>query len=85
MSQAKVDLKKEQKHNRKKLVQKKKREKLIGGIVGAAVAVALIVWIGFPGYGKYQDYVAANPTAVDLSAITDYLSSQEATEDSTQE
>ena len=33
MSQAKVDLKKEQKHNRKKLVQKKKREKLIGGIV----------------------------------------------------
>ena len=34
MSQAKVDLKKEQKHNRKKLVQKKKREKLIGGIVG---------------------------------------------------
>ena len=85
MSQAKVDLKKEQKHNRKKLVQKKKREKLIGGIVGAAVAVALIVWICFSGYGKYQDYVAANPTAVDLSAITDYLSSQEATEDSTQE
>ena len=85
MSQAKVDLKKEQKHNRKKLVQKKKREKLIGGIVGAAVAVALIVWIGFSSYGKYQDYVAANPTAVDLSAITDYLSSQEATEDSTQE
>ena len=85
MSQAKVDLKKEQKHNRKKLVQKKKREKLIGGIVGAAVAVALIVWIGFSGYGKYKDYVAANPTAVDLSAITDYLSSQEATEDSTQE
>lgn len=85
MSQAKVDLKKEQKHNRKKLVQKKKREKLIGGIVGAAVAVTLIVWIGFSGYGKYQDYVAANPTAVDLSAITDYLSSQEATEDSAQE
>ena len=85
MSQAKVDLKKEQKHNRKKLVQKKKREKLIGGIVGAVVAVALIVWIGFSGYGKYQDYVAANPTAVDLSAITDYLSSQEATEDSVQE
>ena len=85
MSQAKVDLKKEQKHNRKKLVQKKKREKLIGGIVGAAVAVTLIVWIGLSGYGKYQDYVAANPTAVDLSAITDYLSSQEATEDSVQE
>ncbi len=85
MSQAKVDLKKEQKHNRKKLVQKRKREKLIGGIIGAVIAVALIVWIGFSGYGKYQEYVAANPTEVDLSAISDYLSSQETTEDSTQE
>lgn len=45
MSQEKVDRYKEEKKNRKKLMAKEKRTRVIWGIVGGAVGVALILFV----------------------------------------
>ena len=45
MSQAKVDKYKEEKKNRKKIIAKEKRTRVIWAIVGIAIAVALILFI----------------------------------------
>ena len=45
MSQAKVDKYKEEKKNRKKIMAKEKRTRVIWAIVGTAIGVALILFI----------------------------------------
>ncbi len=45
MSQAKVDKYKEDKKNRKKIIAKEKRTRVIWTIVGIVIAVALILFI----------------------------------------
>lgn len=45
MSQEKVDRYKEEKKNRKKLIAKEKRTRVIWAIVGGAVGVALILFV----------------------------------------
>lgn len=75
MSQEKVDLHKQQKHDRKKLVKKRKIEQVSLVIAGVLVAAALITWIGFSVHSKYEANKAANPVYhdIDVSAMTDYL------------
>lgn len=87
MSQEKVDLKKEQKKNRKKLNRQAKIRHFVIGLCSVVVVVAALGWIGFSGYKTYEKNkeaeAAAAPqeyTPVDLTAISDYLqglSSQE--------
>ena len=76
MSQAKVDHNKEQKYNRKKLVKKQKRERIMGTIAATLVAVVLIGWVGFSMYNKYEDQKEATVTklTLDSSALSDYTS-----------
>ncbi len=45
MSQAKVDKYKADKKNRKQIIAKEKRTRIIWGIVGGVIAVALILFI----------------------------------------
>ena len=45
MSQTKVDKYKEEKKNRKKLIAKEKRVRIIWAVIGIVVAVALILFI----------------------------------------
>ncbi len=73
MSQAKVDRYKEQKANRKKIMQKEKRERMLWKVGGSLVAVALVAWIGYSAFDKLYEpprrfYVA------DTAAVSDYLS-----------
>ena len=46
MSQAKVDQYKKEKANRKEILAKEKRQKMMMKICGSAVLVALVAWIG---------------------------------------
>lgn len=78
MSQEKVELKKTEKQNMKKTVKKRKTLNIVAGICTAAIACALIVWIVYSGYGKYESSkksAEAQSVEVDLSPITDFTSS----------
>ncbi|MGN0355768.1 MAG: hypothetical protein ACI4EI_11955 [Muricoprocola sp.] len=72
MSQAKVDRYKEEKANRKKIMKKEKREKLLWKIGGYAVVLVMVGWIGFSVYDKVH-VETAETYAVATTAIDDYL------------
>ena len=73
MSQEKVDLRKEQKHNRKKILKKQKMEHILLSVGG----VAIVIWAGFSAHTKYNEKKAETPTyySVDTSDLTEYLAS----------
>ncbi|MCR5144644.1 MAG: hypothetical protein K6B67_04980 [Lachnospiraceae bacterium] len=75
MSQAKVDLNKEKKLNRKKEVKQRKVKHVLGILCTCLVCGVIIGWISFSVYQKQQDKALANPDTVtlDSTAITDYL------------
>ena len=84
MSQAKVDYRKEQKKNIKKTVRTRKIKSMVGTGVLVVVLAAVVAWLGYSGVSKYMAYKAENAktttTAVDLTAISDYLTSLGTTE-----
>ena len=84
MSQAKVDHRKEQKKNIKKTVRVKKLTSAATTAAMAAVFVAVVAWLGYSGVSKYMAYQKENAesitTAVDLTAISDYLTNMESAE-----
>ncbi len=85
MSQAKVDKYKAEKANRKEIMAKEKRQKMIIKIVGSVVGVVLVAWIGVSvGLGIY-DNRPQNKYFVTTADLDDYLNglSEEETEDST--
>ncbi len=83
MSQEKVDRYKKQKANRKQIMQREKREKMLWKIGGSVVAIALVAWVGFSAFDRFYEpprkfYVA------DTAAISDYLTNL-ASEDAAEE
>lgn len=79
MSQAKVDKYKEEKYNRKQIIQKQKRNRLIAQVVGVIVCIAIVGWIGYSAYGSINKNIASTPTEIDLSAIQGYIGGLTAT------
>lgn len=77
MSQEKVDLRKEQKHNRKKILKKQKMEHILLNVGGVIVVAAIVIWAGFSAHTKYNEKKAETPTyySVDTSDLTEYLAS----------
>ncbi len=75
MSQAKVDKYKQQKANRKEIMMKEKRQKLIMKVTAAVIGVALIGWIGFSCYETYESSQPREVVEIDYSAIETYLNS----------
>ena len=73
MSQAKVDKYKAEKANRKEIMKKEKRNKLITRIVGTVIGLALVGWIGYSVYDSISTQIAYTLIDVDLSAAEDYL------------
>lgn len=72
MSQAKVDRYKEQKANRKQIMQKEKRQKMLWKIGSCAVGVLLVAWVGFSAVSKF--YVAPVKTyEVNTAALDEYI------------
>lgn len=79
MSQEKVDYRKEQKKNRKKILRKQRREHIALITGGILVAAVLLGWVGYSAYNNYEQKKAENPTyyAIDIGALTGYLSQVE--------
>lgn len=82
MSQEKVDLKKQQKKNRKKLNRKAKIQRITATVCSVVVLLAACGWIGYSAYKTYEenkeaaaDAEAPTYTPVDLSAVSDFVSS----------
>ena len=76
MSQAKIDYRKELKKNRKKILQKEKRERMLGYLGGCALLLAIAGWIGYSAYGMYEEAHRLDPLPVleaDISALDDYV------------
>ncbi len=85
MSQKKVDMYKEQKANRKNIIKKEKRTALLEKVVGVLVLAAAIGWIGFSVHTKVTDKgdvpAEVEETVVDMSALDNYLTGLEASEE----
>lgn len=75
MSQEKVDRKKSNKQNRKAIMKANKRKNILIGICTAVIAAALICFVAYSGYTKYQSYKESQvaSTEIDLSGITKYI------------
>ncbi len=89
MSQEKVDLKKEQKKNRKKLNRKAKIQRITATVCSVVVLLAACGWIGYSAYKTYEQSKAEAESAeaptytpVDLTAISDYVSTLNSEENS---
>ena len=74
MSQQKVDRYKQEKYNRKKVLEKEKKTRLIYRISGGIIAIALVGWIGFSIYSRAEANKPASYTEVNMDAITNYMS-----------
>lgn len=76
MSQAKVDRYKEEKANRKKTMKKAKIMHGFYSVIGAAICVVILGWIGYSAYGYFhsEDTQTTARTEVNVDALNDYLS-----------
>ncbi len=72
MSQEKVTRYKEAKANRKEMIKKEKRTKLIRAWVGGVIGVALIGWIGYSAVVTGINSIPRDSVEVDYTAFTDY-------------
>ncbi len=72
MSQEKVTKYKEAKANRKELIKKEKRAKLVRAWVGGVIGVALVGWIGYSAVVTGINSIPRESVEVDYKAFTDY-------------
>ena len=75
MSQAKVDRYKEQKKNRKKIMRREKIASVLRKCAGTVVVLAILVWVVYSAVSMYQKNQPASYTEVNITAISDYISS----------
>lgn len=80
MSQQKVDRYKEEKANRKKIMQQKKMKALLMKIGAAVIAVAIVGWLGYSVYAKRAAEAPRTEVSVDTQAISDFMSEAHAAE-----
>ncbi len=73
MSQEKVDRYKQEKANRKQIMKKQKRKKILWNTSAALVAVVLVGWIGYSGYQVYEDGKERNVVEANFEAVDSYL------------
>lgn len=73
MSQAKVDRYKEEKKNRKREVQKTKRQQRLVKVIVPIIVIVIASWIIYSGVTFYQEQRPVSEVQVDLSAISDYM------------
>ena len=75
MSQAKVDRYKEQKKNRKKIMRGEKIANILRKCAGTIVVLAIVGWVGYSAVSVYQKNQPVSYTEVNITAISDYISS----------
>ena len=77
MSQEKVAKYKEQKANRKKIMKKEKRARLVRNSIAAVVCVAAVGWVGYSGVAFYLDNRPRPEVNVNYTAVSDYMTAME--------
>lgn len=75
MSQAKVDQYKKDKANRKEMMAKEKKQRMITRICWSVVGVVLAAWIGVSTVQFVQDNRPAETIYVDTAELDGYLNS----------
>ncbi|MBE5888588.1 MAG: hypothetical protein E7283_07145 [Lachnospiraceae bacterium] len=83
MSQAKVDKYKAEKANRKEIMAKEKRQKMLIKIVGSVIGIALVAWIGVSAGVAVYNSRPVDKIYVTTADLDDYLN--ELYEDETEE
>ncbi|MBS4980620.1 MAG: hypothetical protein KHZ72_04535 [Lachnospiraceae bacterium] len=73
MSQEKVNRYKEEKANRKKMLQRQKFMNTVRKTVVSVVGVAVLGWVGYSAYNTYTESQPRESYEVDYSAVTEYL------------
>lgn len=79
MSQEKVDRYKEQKANRKEIMKKEKRMRVLRNTVASLVFAAVVGWVGYSGYQAFADRPMEN-AEVDYTSIAEYITGLSQTE-----
>lgn len=76
MSQKKVDIYKQQKANREKIMKKEKLILTLEKLAALVICLVAVCWIGYSVYGKVTEgqTEAEVETVMDTSALDDYLS-----------
>lgn len=85
MSQAKVDKYKAEKANRKEIMAKEKRQKMLVKIIGSVIGVVLVAWIGVSAGVAVYNSRPVDKIYVTTAGLDDYLNDlfEEETEEST--
>lgn len=85
MSQAKVDKYKAEKANRKEIMAKEKRQKMLIKIIGSVIGVVLVAWIGVSAGVAVYNSRPVDKIYVTTADLDDYLNElyEEETEEST--
>ena len=81
MSQAKVDARKEQKKNRKKIEAHAKRMALLRGLIALVVVALIGAWAGYSGYVRHEENKPHQTAEVDYTSVNDYLTDMSSHED----
>ncbi|WP_373217127.1 hypothetical protein [Ruminococcus sp. 5_1_39BFAA] len=76
MSQKKVDIYKQQKANREKIMKKEKLILTLEKLAALVICLVAVCWIGYSVYGKVTEGQTETEveTVMDTSALDDYLS-----------
>lgn len=80
MSQEKVERYKKEKAHRKQTIKKQKMKSFTARAAGVLVCAALLGWIGYSGYSKWESSQPAKKTEITMEPISDYLNSLSAEE-----
>lgn len=75
MSQAKVERYKEQKANRKEIMKKEKRAKVLRNTLTGIVLVAVLGWVGYSGVTYYIAHRPRPTAEVNYTSVADYVES----------
>ena len=73
MSQEKVERYKKEKANRKQILKREKAKSIVLRLAGAAICIALLGWIGYSGYTRWESTRPVKTTEISTDALTDYL------------
>ena len=77
MSQAKVDARKQNKKNRKKIAAHEKRMAWLRRLIVLCIFGLIAAWAGYSAYVNHQENLPAKTAEVDYSSIMDYMTDLE--------
>lgn len=74
MSQEKVNKYKEEKANRKTILKRQKRNRIIARVISSVIGLVIVGWIGYSIYDRAMTNIKTSQTEVNLTAVNDYIS-----------